>query len=822
MGRWLMALLLVMLSSLATKAAEAYACYTSSNTTLTFYYDNQRSSRTGKTYDLNTDINAPGWFTDNTYRYVNKVVFNSSFANAHPTSTFKWFGGMSKLTSITGLSYLNTENVTVMGAMFMGCTGLTSIDLSNFNTANVKDMGNMFDGCAGLMSLDVTGFNTANVKAMGNMFYGCTGLTSLDVTGFNTANVTTMRSMFSGCTGLTRLDLSNFNTAEVTNMIHMFMGCSNLTTIYAGIGWTTNAVTTSTAMFRNCTSLVGGMGTTFDANHVDAAYAHIDGGTSNPGYFTEKGPEAYACYTPANTTLTFYYDNQRSSRPGTTYDLNEGSNEPGWYNDLYDQSTGYIPTTRVVFDPSFANARPTSTCCWFSAMECVESIEGIEYLNTSEVTNMSFMFYWCFGLTSLDLSNFNTAKVTNMEGMFSQCRDLTSLDLSNFNTAKVTNMEGMFYYCMSLMRLDLSSFNTAKVTDMGYMFYGCKWLTSLDVSSFNTAKVTNMKSMFKNCNALNYIYADNGWSTAAVTSSDLMFDDCFSLVGGKGTTYDENHVDATRAHIDGGPSNPGYFTDVNAPRAYACYTPGNTTLTFYYDDQCSSRPGTTYDLVNEAPGWYYDLYDQSTNSFPITRVVFDPSFAGARPTSTYGWFAYMVNLESIEGIGYLNTSEVTNMIFMFNNCSGLTSLDLSSFNTANVTIMYGMFQYCSNLRTIYVSDSWSTAAVLNSDFMFDDCTSLVGGMGTTYDENYMDAARAHIDGGPSNPGYFTGKSSFLRGDVNGDGQVKISDVTALINYLLSGDASAINLDAADCNQNGEIKIADVTALINYLLSGTWN
>ena len=503
----------------------------------------------------------------------------------------------------------------------------------------------------------------------------------------------------------------------------------------------------------------GGAGSTIYLNDVTATLTVIEG-----------DPEPYACYTPSNTTLTFYYDNQRSLRPGTTYDLNTESESPGWYNDLYDQSTGYIPTTRVVFDPSFANARPTSTYCWFSAMEDVESIEGLEYLNTSEVTNM----------------------------------------------------EGMFYYCMSLMRLDLSSFNTAKVTDMGYMFYGCMWLTSLDVSSFNTAKVTNMESMFENCNYLNYIYADNGWSTAAVTSSDLMFDDCFSLVGGKGTTYDENHVDATRAHIDGGPSNPGYFTDVNAPRAYACYTPGNTTLTFYYDDQCSSRPGTTYDLVNEAPGWYYDLYDQSTNSLPITRVVFDPSFAGARPTSTYGWFAYMVNLESIEGIGYLNTSEVTNMIFMFYNCSGLTSLDLSSFNTSKVTDMEEMFYGCPSLRTIYVGDGWSTAAVTNSSDMFKNCTSLVGGKGTAYSSsNPKDKTYAHIDGGTSNPGYFTEKTGGLRGDVNGDGNVNISDVTALINYLLSHNATGLNLQNANCNQDSTINISDVTALINYLLSHSW-
>ena len=105
--------------------------------------------------------------------------------------------------------------------------------------------------------------------------------------------------------------------------------------------------------------------------------------------------------------------------------------------------------------------------------------------------------------------------------------------------------------------------------------------------------------------------------------------------------------------------------------------------------------------------------------------------------------------------------------------------------------------------------------------MFTNCTKLVGGQGTTYNANHVDKSYARIDGGPSNPGYFTEKNAYLRGDVNGDGQVKISDVTALINYLLSGEASGINLQAADCNLDGQVKIGDVTALINYLLSGTW-
>ena len=118
--------------------------------------------------------------------------------------------------------------------------------------------------------------------------------------------------------------------------------------------------------------------------------------------------------------------------------------------------------------------------------------------------------------------------------------------------------------------------------------------------------------------------------------------------------------------------------------------------------------------------------------------------------------------------------------------SGLTSLDLSCFNTARVTNMVNMFYNTSKLVTIYASNGWSTAAVTSSNGMFLYCTSLVGGMGTTYDENHIDKTYAHIDGGPSNPGYFTEKVDFVRGDVNGDYAVTIADVSALIDYLLYG------------------------------------
>ena len=281
-----------------------------------------------------------------------------------------------------------------------------------------------------------------------------------------------------------------------------------------------------------------------------------------------------------------------------------------------------------------------------------------------------------------------------------------------------------------------------------------------------------------------------------------------------------------------------------AAEAYANYTPSNTTLTFYYDNYRSSRTGTTYDLNTGTnnPGWRAD-----GSYYNVTKVVFATSFAGARPTTTHKWFFNMQNLQSITGMEYLNTSEVTNMVFMFDACIKLSSLDLSHFNTSKVTSMYSMFNFCTgltsldlsgfntskvtnmeymfygcrNLTTIYAGSGWSTNAVTSSTDMFKNCTNLVGGKGTTYDANHVDKTYAHIDGGTSNPGYFTAKNAGLRGDVNGDGSVNISDVTALIDYLLSGNASGISLSGADCNQDNSVNISDVTALIDYLLSGHW-
>ena len=212
----------------------------------------------------------------------------SRFNTANVTYMGDMFASCSGLTTLDVTGF-NTANVTTMSCMFYGCSGLTSLDVSNFNTEKVWDMSSMFDGCSSLTSLDISHFNTEKVTSMMSLFSGCSGLTSLDLSHFNTANVINMDYMFAGCTSLTILDISAFNTEKVTDVYEMFRGCTGLKTIYAGSGWTTNAVTVGNGMFTGCTSLEGGAGTPYDSTCVDVTYAHIDGGENNPGYLTWKG-----------------------------------------------------------------------------------------------------------------------------------------------------------------------------------------------------------------------------------------------------------------------------------------------------------------------------------------------------------------------------------------------------------------------------------------------------------------------------------------------------------------------------------------------------
>ena len=265
-----------------------------------------------------------------------------------------------------------------------------------------------------------------------------------------------------------------------------------------------------------------------------------------------QSKEAYVVKSSDKKTLTFYYDDQKSSRTGSNV---WGIEETKEYESTFPAWSGTWGTpesevTTAVFDASFKNYRPKSTENWFFNIENLEKIEGLEYLNTSAVTTMAYMFRSCEKLTQLYLTNFKTENVTDMAAMFSGCQSLTSLDLSNFKTENVQNMNSMFSGCESLTSLNLSNFKTEKVQYMSYMFRDCKNLTSLDLSNFKTENVQNMSYMFEGCNSLQNIYCNDTWTCSR---SWEMFLGCTSLQGA--VAYDSSKTDASMANPE-----TGYFT----------------------------------------------------------------------------------------------------------------------------------------------------------------------------------------------------------------------------------------------------------------------
>lgn len=510
----LLMLLLLPAGMVAQKAASSskyIATYESSTQTLTF------KENVGETLPKNS-----AWVEDKqTVTTINNklgngtivhIVFDKSFSTYTPTSLYGFFTSLTKLETITGLEYLNTEKVTDMSCMFRDCSKLTSLDVTHFNTANVTDMSSMFSNCSSLTSLDVTRFNTAKVTNMRAMFSSCSSLTSLDVTNFNTAKVTNMRYMFYICSSLASLDVTHFNTENVTNMNSMFSSCSSLTTIYASSKFVTTKVSDSRFMFYNCKKLKGEEEWKND-KATDKTYAKIEG-----GYFSRAIPRVKY----ADGTLTFFLASKETLGENE-YELNSGKNLPEW---VKKHSLGI---TKVVFDTSFANARPTSCYMWFYLCGNLNQVEGIKNLNTKEVTDMA--------------------------GMFCKCRDLSSLDVSGFNTEKVTDMSEMFYECISLKLLDVAKFNTANVKSMSNMFNNCQNLASLNVTNFNTANVTNMQGMFSGCPALTTIYASDKFVTTNVETGSNMFFNCIKLKGFIDYKNNSDKTDHTYANYK-----TGYFT----------------------------------------------------------------------------------------------------------------------------------------------------------------------------------------------------------------------------------------------------------------------
>ena len=827
---------------------EAYANL--SNGVLTFCFDAQKSSRTGKTYTLNTGDTAPAWLND--LSGVTKVVFDNAFAQVRPTSTYCWFDGADKVETIEGIGNLNTSEVTNMANMFQKCrlvesldlsgwntakvtnmanmfatcTKLGSLDLSSFDTQEVTNMTNMFSGCTALASLDLSGWNTKKVTRMNGMFASCSALTALDVKHFDTQNVTNMsrmfynckklpkvsintwntqkvttmkelfagcskmtsvnmqgmnmrkvkdmslmfsgcsslesldmidcetfattdmNHMFSGCTSLTRLVLNSFDTFSVTDMSYMFANCTNLETINSGEYWDTESVSNSEGMFENCEKLVGAQGTVYNDGYTDKDYARLDGGSAAPGYLSGVA-EAYVVANEVTVTVidewgnswedyeglfSFFFDEKKSSRTGMVYELNAAGQAPGWNSDESWKVNKYI------INPSFRNYQPVTTHGWF---KWADSIEGLEYLNIEDLTdisymfegcrvinldlsgldthnvkNMSNMFANCSSLANLNLSSFDTHNVTDMSNMFANCSSLANLNLSSFDTHNVTDMSGMFANCSSLRNLNLSSFDTHNVTDMGGtpwqttmgMFSGCTSLTSLDLSGFDTGNVIDMEYMFSGCTGLTSLDL-SGFDTRNVTSMYGMFYGCSmkdidlsSFDTGKVCSFAQMFENASFEKLD--------------LKSFKVQS-GQQVAEMFMDSKIYELDLSGWDLTYLMGDLYLTNYASTFGDFEARNYIKVLKLNNTILPKDLNLADYP-QLTTLE----MNGCDASGLSSMkFENCSYLQSIELTITSAPTTLNLQSCFKNCSNLQTVKLSIP-SSAIISDLSSAFEGCTRL--------------------------------------------------------------------------------------------------
>ena len=426
-----------------------------------------------------------------------------------------------------------------------------------------------------------------------------------------------------------------------------------------------------------------------------------------------------------------YIATYESSTQTLTFKENVGETLPSnsaWVKDKQTvadikRKLGNVTIVHIVFDKSFSTYTPTSLRSFFESLKKLETITGLEYLNTANVTDMNSMFYNCSKLTSLNVTNFNTAKVTDMLYMFRGCSSLTSLDVTKFNTEKVTTMSNMFWGCSSLTSLDVTNFNTAKVTDMNRMFYNCSKLTSLDVTKFNTENVTNMSNMFASCSKLTSLNVTN-FNTAKVTDMSYMFYGCSKLTSLDVTKFNtEKVMDMSYMFYNCSKLTSLDVTKFNTEKVM------DMSYMFYNCSKLTSLNVTNFNTAKVTDMSYMFRNCSSLTSLDVAK------FNTEKVTNMSYMFYYCSKLTSLD-VTKFNTEKVTNMSNMFASCSKLTSLDITNFNTENVTNMSFMFSSCSALTTIYTTGKFVIDKVTNGSYMFEYCTNLKDYAPSKKDHNY--------------------------------------------------------------------------------------
>ena len=435
----------------------------------------------------------------------------------------------------------------------------------------------------------------------------------------------------------------------------------------------------------------------------------------------------------------------------------------------------------------------------YSYLTNVTEIEGLSQLDTSNVTNMEYMFHGMRSVTSLDVSGFDTSNVTNMDAMFYSMSNVTSLDVSGFDTSKVTEMAFMFDSMSRLTSLDLNSFDTSKVTVMDSMFFGMQSLTSLDISGFDTSNVAYMGDMFRRMSSLTSLDLSN-FDTSKVTDMGGMFAD---------TPLKKLILGDTFKFVESGSENAkltsAWKREDGTGKVYTAedfmknYGTGDLTAGTYVSVETGTW-GTSPYMFDENTGvltieagelsgyeespWNSDKVDsEAIKKIVLAGKVVAPEDSAYLFSSDLTGSKYLNNLTEIEGLNQLDTSNVTNMREMFKEMSNLTSLDVSSFDTSKVTDMSYMF-YRNGVTSLDVS-GFDTSKVTVMSYMFLGMKNI-----TNLDVNGWNTSNV-----TSMYGMFSGMSSVTSLDVSGFDTCNVTTMREMFREM--GNLTSLDLSGFD-------------------------
>ena len=363
----------------------------------------------------------------------------------------------------------------------------------------------------------------------------------------------------------------------------------------------------------------------------------------------------------------------------------------------------------IYFDYSFNTTNIKDMSNMFYGCNSLSTI-NISVFDTINVEKIVSMFYGCSSLIYIDLSNFNINNIKDMSSLFYGCSSLISFNLNNFNSNKVYNMSSMFYECYLIKSIDLSSFDTSEVHDMSSMFYGCSSLSSINLTNFNTKKVNNMSSMFYNCSLIKSIDLSS-FDTSYVYDMSSMFYGCSSLTSINLTNF--NFLNVKYMHFM-------FFScsgliDVD----FSNFNTLNLETIHYMFWGCSSLKKIDLSNLNTEKVHYMNSVFYGCSSLASIDLS---HFNVINVEDMNSMFCGCSSLKSIN-LSYFNTPNIKYMNYTFYNCSSLTSINLSNFNPNNLAEINSMFYGCTSLTSIDIK-KFNTKKVKDMNSLFYDCSSL--------------------------------------------------------------------------------------------------